>query len=139
MKLNKIKELAAKTLKIGKKRLRFNENRLDETKEAITKQDIRDLVNDKAIIIKEIKGKKTKKKRKTRRRAGSIKINLKKRKKTYMILARKLRAYLSELKKQEKISPEKYKKLRIEIRQKAFKSKANLKERLAKMEEEENA
>ena len=43
MNLQKKKELAARTLTIGKDRIMFNTSRLDEIKEAITKQDIKDL------------------------------------------------------------------------------------------------
>ena len=132
MKLNKIKQLAIKTIKVGKARIVFNANRLDEIKEAITKQDVRDLVSDKAIIIREIKGTRKKVKRKTRRRQGSIKVKVNTRKKDYMTLTRKLRNYLSELRKHGTISQEKFLKLRKEIRAKAFRSKAHLKERIEK-------
>ena len=75
MNLEKKKMLAARTLGVGKARIIFNVARINEIKEAITKQDIRDLAADKAILIREIKGTKKKVKRKTRRRAGSIKKN----------------------------------------------------------------
>ena len=54
MNLKKKKILAAKTLGVGRNRIRLLKSRLDEIKEAITKQDIRDLKNDGAILIKEI-------------------------------------------------------------------------------------
>ena len=128
MKLDKKKQLAVKTLKVGKSRIIFNLTRLDEIKDAITKQDIRDLKQSGAIIIKEIKGTKKNVKRKTRRRAGSIKKKVKKKKKNYMALTRKLRSFIFELKKHETISLEKYKDLRKKIRAKTFRSKAHLKE-----------
>ncbi len=130
MKLNKKKELAAKTLGVGKGRIAFNLNRLNEIKEAITKQDIRELYSDGAISIKEIKGTRTKIKRKTRRRAGSIRKIPGNKKRKYMVLTRKLRAYLQELRRPGKITEEQYQKLRKEIRASAFRSKAHLKERL---------
>ena len=132
MNLDKVKQLAVKTIKVGKARIVFSINRLDEIKEAITKQDIRDLVNDKAIIVKEIKGTRKKVKRKTRRRQGSIKIKVNTRKRDYMDLTRKLRSYLSELRKHNVITQEKFLELRKEIRAKAFRSKAHLKERIEK-------
>ena len=58
MQLNKKKELAARTLNVGIGRIFFNRERLEEIKEAITRQDIRDLVSVKAISVKEIKGRK---------------------------------------------------------------------------------
>ena len=77
MQLNKKKELAARTLKVGKGRIVFNKERLSDIKEAITKQDIRELLRDKAIIITAIQGRRKIVKRKTRRRAGSIKKKVK--------------------------------------------------------------
>lgn len=133
MNLQKKKELAARTLNVGKSRIIFNLSRIDEIKEAITKQDVRDLVKNGAMSIKEIKGSRKKVKRKTRRRAGSIKMKVKTKKKDYMTLTRKLRAYLSELRNQKTISYEDYIKLRKEIRSSNFKSKAHMKERITQM------
>jgi len=130
MKLENKKALAAKTLGVGKGRIVFNRERLSEIKEAITKQDFRDLNKDGAISIKEIKGRKKLVKRKTRRRMGSIKKKVNTRKKDYVTLTRKLRAYIFELKKHGQITLERYRELRKEIRTRAFKSKANIKERL---------
>ena len=72
MQLNKKKELAARTLNIGINKIIFNKERLNEIKEAITKQDIRDLVEEKAITIREVRGRRKNTKRKSRRREGSI-------------------------------------------------------------------
>ena len=132
MKLENKKALAAKTLGVGKGRIIFNRERLSEIKEAITKQDFRDLNKDGAIAVKAIKGRKKIVKRKTRRRVGSVKKKVNTRKRDYMILTRKLRAYIKELLKHSQITAERYRGLRKEIRAKAFKSKSNLKERLVK-------
>lgn len=128
MNLNLKKKLAVKTLGVGKSRIMFNESRLDEIKEAITRQDIRDLVKSKAIIIKEIKGRRKKIKRKTRVREGKRKIKVNISKQKYVKLTRKLRRYVKEMKLQGKIDKEKYKELRRQIKIKMFKSKRNLKE-----------
>lgn len=130
MKLDKKKQLAARTLNISKERIIFNTARLEEIKEAITKQDIRDLVNNKSITIKEIKGRRKLNKRKTRRRIGSRKKTLKNKKQTYVKLTRKLRRFLSDLKIKRIISKEKFTGLRKEIRNYSFKSLAQLKERI---------
>jgi large subunit ribosomal protein L19e len=130
MKLDTKKHLAARTLKVGIRRISFNQARLEEIKEAITKQDIKDLLNDKAITIKEISGRKTIKKRKTRRRVGSKKQNVKSKKRIYMTITRKLRSYLSYLKKVGKIDLEKFTQLRKEIRASSFKSLSHLKDRI---------
>lgn len=125
--LNKRKALAAKVLGVGKNRIVFRDDSLAEIKEAITKQDIRDFYEQGIIIIKEIKGRKTHVKRKTRRGFGKRKMIIKKGKKEYVILTRKLRNHLRELKKQQKLDSEEYKNLRTKIKSRAFKNKAHLK------------
>src|SRR3989338_9702094 len=116
MNLEKKKELAARTLNISKDRVVFNTQRLEEIKSAITKKDIKDLLAGRAIKIKEIKGRKRRSQRKTRRRAGSIRKKAIKKKRQYIILTRKLRRYLSHQKKKGLISKENYQRIRKEIR-----------------------
>jgi large subunit ribosomal protein L19e len=108
MNLNKKKILAARTFNVGKERIIFIQERLDEIKEAITKQDIRDLKQDGAILIKEIKGRTKVKNKKRKRSAGKIRKKLKERKKNYVIITRKLRNYVKELKKHGKLSQEEF-------------------------------
>ena len=127
--LNK-KKLAAKTLSVGIGRVELNNNRLEEIKEAITRQDIKDLVKSGAIKIKEPKGRKKNVKRKQRRRIGKIKLKVKKRKQEYVKITRKLRKYIKNLKDQEKITDEKYTSLRKQIRNRIYKSKRHLMESL---------
>jgi large subunit ribosomal protein L19e len=131
MNLEKKKILASKTLKVGKNRIIFNNERLAEIKEAITKQDIKDLYSSKAISIKEIVGRKKKAKRKTRRRLGSIKQKVNAGKRGYINLTRKLRKYIKELLAQGKIKKEQYVVLRKQIKASAFRSKNHLKEQLS--------
>ena len=128
MNLNNKKSLAARALKVGKERIVFSRGRLEEIKEAITKQDIRDLRNEGAIIVKNIKGRKKNLKKKVKRSTGNIRKKVNKRKQNYVIMTRKLRNYSSELKKQDKLTREEVKEIRKKIRNKAFKSKAHLKE-----------
>lgn len=130
MKLDKKKVLAVRTLGVGRDRIAFNANRLDEIKEAITKQDIRDLYASGAIMIKEIKGSRTIVKRKTRRRHGSIRKTIKGGKAHYMIRTRKLRAYISEMLKQEKITKDQYLQLRKQIKASTYRNKAHMKEHI---------
>lgn len=132
MKLDSKKKLASKALKIGKDRIVFDNERLDEIKESITKQDIKDLKESGAIKIKDVSGRRKIVKRKTRKRAGKIKVKVKNRKQEYVKITRKLRKYISELKNQEKINNEEYRDLRKKIRNRDFKSKRNLKETLEK-------
>ncbi|MEK6945748.1 MAG: 50S ribosomal protein L19e [Nanoarchaeota archaeon] len=130
MNLKKKKTLAAKTLGVGKERIVFLEPRLDEIKEAITKQDIRDLYKEGAIIIKTIKGRITKKKNKSRRGYGKVKINVNKRKKNYVVLTRKFRGMVKDLLNKGIISKQDFVELRKKIKNKQFKSKSHFKEQL---------
>lgn len=133
MDLSKKKSLAARTLGVGEGRIRFNQHSINEIKEAITKQDIRDLVVAKAIFVQPIKGRKANTERK-RRRAGSIRMRPNNRKREYIILTRKLRSYLSEIRKQGKITNEEFATLRKGVRSKVFKNKNNLKEHIQLMQ-----
>ena len=128
MNLRNKKELAKRTFNIGKDRIVFLKSRLEEIKEALTKQDIRDLRQDGAILIKDIKGRKKVKKRKTRKGPGKIKKKIKTRKQDYVIMTRKLRRYVAEMKKQGKLSPVEVKDIRKKIRNRIFRSKAHLKQ-----------
>ena len=130
MKLENKKQLAAHTLGVGKGRVVFNTQRLEEIKEAITKQDIRDLFASGAIFLREIKGRRAVVRRKIRRKSGSIRKPARNKKREYIIITRKLRAYIYELLKLKRLTKEQYIKLRKEIRARIFKSKAQLKERL---------
>ncbi len=133
MNLGKKKALAAKTLKIGRTRIVFLQSRLNEINEAITKQDIRDLNKSGAIIIKGIKGKRKKEKRKIKRSLGNIRKKVNKRKREYLVLTRKLRRYLSEIKKQKKLSDEEIEGIRKRIRNRMFRSKSHLKEHIQEL------
>ena len=97
MNLRNKKDLAARTLKVGKGRIMFVEARRDEIKEAITKQDMRDLHADGAIRVKEISGRKAKVKKKGRRTTGKIRKKVNTRKRDYVLMTRKLRGYTAEM------------------------------------------
>ena len=129
MNLKAKKELVARTLGVGIGRIKFVESRVDEIKEALTKQDIRDLYNDKAIIISEVKGRKKKDKKMKRRSIGNVRKRVNMRKQKYVKLTRKLRRYLNEIK--SKISKKDKEEIRKRIKNKGFKSKSELKEYLA--------
>ncbi len=128
MNLGKKKGLASRALKLKKDRIVFLQSRLDEIKEAITKQDIMDLKREGAIVIKDIKGKRKNIGKGRKRSPGNIRKKVNRRKKDYVIMTRKLRKYTAEMKKQEKISKEDATEIRKKIRNKIFRSKAHLKE-----------
>tara|TARA_Y100000034_G_C6661821_1_gene290188 strand:- start:100 stop:507 length:408 start_codon:yes stop_codon:yes gene_type:complete len=133
MNLRKKKELAAKTLRVGKERIVFIHSRKEEIKEAITKQDIRDLTKEGAIVVKDVKGRKKIERRKNKRSTGKIKKKVNTRKKDYVIMTRKLRGYLTSVKESLSLSKEEVKEIRNRIRNKKFRSKAVLKEYLGGM------
>lgn len=130
MNLRKKRQLASRVLDVGMKRIWFDSNRLNEIKEAITAQDIRDLFKSKAIEVKQIAGRKNKRERNTRRKQGKIKKSLNMRKKNYIFLVRKLRKHLKLLRKQKKISRDIYNKLRREAKSGKFKNKQNMMEEI---------
>jgi len=127
MNLAKKKKLAERTFKVGKKRIVFLKSGLEDIKDAITKQDMRDRYEEGTIIIKEKKGR-TKIRKRKKRTAGNVRKRVKKRKQQYATITRKLRGYVLELKKQGRISNEEAKDLRKKIRNRIFRSKSHLKE-----------
>src|SRR3989338_2245376 len=135
MNLSKKKELAKRAFGIGKDRIIFVESRLDEIKDAITKQDMRDLRGSGAIIIKEASGRRGAK-NKGRRGAGKIIKSTKIRKKDYVVLTRKLRKHIAEIKRSGEITKDKLDDTRKKIRNRIFRSKAHLREHLGGMSNE---
>ncbi len=134
MKLDKKKALAARIFGVGKKRIIFVEPRLDEIKEAITKDDIRALRADGAIIIREIKAKRSTQKRKVKRSPGNIRKNAKNRKREYITITRKLRKDVQDLKNKNLLTKEQTVDIRKKIRNRYFRSKSHLKEYISTLE-----
>jgi len=130
MNLRKKKLLAAKVLNLGKDKIVFVKPRLDEIKEAITKQDIRDLYKSGAIIVKNSGGRKKIARRKRKRGVGKVKKTLDNRKRTYIILTRKLRRYAKDLENEGEINRGELNKIRQGIRNRIFRSKSHLKEQI---------
>lgn len=130
MQLGKKKELAAKVLGVGKGRIAFTKGREGEIKEAISRMDIQDLHKSGAITIKEVKGRKKIVKRKNRRRTGKVKQKVSNRKSEYVIITRKLRAYVRGAFRIGKINAEEKQEIRKQIRARKFRSKRQLKEHL---------
>ncbi|MEM2932771.1 MAG: 50S ribosomal protein L19e [Candidatus Pacearchaeota archaeon] len=128
------KRLAARIMKVGLGRVKFDPERLDEIKDAITRKDIEELIKDKAITKKPVKGykrragrKRQARKKKGRKRGpGKIKKYIVRRKREYVILIRNLRAYLKALKNRGVINSKEYKKLRKFAKSGLFKSKKAL-------------
>ena len=137
MNLRKKKSLAMRALGLGKEKIVFITSRLDEIKEAITKQDIRDLKKDGAIVIKDKKGKR-KVKKKVKKSVGNVRKKVGKRKREYMLVTRKLRRYVAESKKQGVLTRDEVIEIRKKIRNRDFKSKANLKDYIENITKEKS-
>lgn len=132
------KRLAGQLLNASKKRIKFDPERLADIKEAITKTDIRQLIDDKAIT-------KTQEKGVSRARANKIKSQKSKgkqkgpgtrkgkrtarapRKETWMNKIRSQRQLLNELKDNENISKETYRSLYKKAKGGFFRSKRHIK------------
>lgn len=132
MNLNKKKELAKRTFGVGKDRIVFVASRVADIKEAITKQDMRDLLSQGAIMIKNVKGRRKVVKSKSRS-VGNARKRVDKEKRNYIILTRKLRIHVSDAKKGGKVSKEHFDGLRKKIKNREFRSKAHLNEHLQEM------
>ena len=126
MNLRNKKKLVARTFNVGIDRVIIKEG--NEIKEAITRQDINDLVLRGLIEIKCQKGTKKKIRRKLRRRSGSVKFTVGTRKRDYMTLVRKLRGHLKSLKRKGLIGKEKFYELMKKVKAKDFRSLPYLKE-----------
>lgn len=124
MNLRTKKKLIARVLGVGKGRIIINSP--EDLKEAITRQDIRDLIASRAITLKEENGRRTIEKRKNRRGPGKVKKTVNRRKKEYMLITRKLRKVAKGLKSKIK----NYEEVRKKIKSRQFRSLAQFQEYL---------
>jgi large subunit ribosomal protein L19e len=136
MNLRAKKQLAANTFGVGNSRIKFVNERIDEIKEAITKQDMRNLQKDGAIIIKEIRGRSKNVNGDKKRHVGKVRRKVNTRKRDYVILTRKLRKLVAEKKKRGELKRDEIKKIRERIRNKIYKSKSHLNEIFGEMKNE---
>lgn len=136
MNLASKRELAARTLGVGKGRILFITSRIAEIQEAITKQDIRDLVASGAIVVRQPQGRRKVERRTTRRRAGSIKKRVSTGKKEYVTSVRRFRAHIKDAKRKSSLKKEHYTVLRKEIRSRHIRTKAQLKDRIAALQKQ---
>lgn len=126
MNLRNKKKLMARVLKVGANKIRLNSGMKEEIKEAITRQDMRDLMKEKIISLREGKGRKSKIKSSGRRGFGSVKRHKKGR--YYVKITRKLRNYLKSLREKNKIGREEYHVLRKKIKAGIFKDLNHLRQ-----------
>ncbi|QQG39241.1 MAG: 50S ribosomal protein L19e [Candidatus Woesearchaeota archaeon] len=138
MNLRVQRRIAASVLGVGLKKVRFDPERLNDIKEAITKSDIRSLISNKVIIAKQDKGtskfrvRKIKlQKRKGRRKGqGSRKGTFKARtdiKSVWISRLRIQRAFIRNLKEKNLITSKDYKTLMLKAKGGFFRSKRHIK------------
>jgi len=138
MKLKLQKRIACSLKKVGKKRIKFNEESLAEIKEAITKKDIQSLIKEKKIKIKKVNAtsrvranKRLKQRRKGRQkglgtRKGRRTARLP-RKRSWILKIRVQRNFLKELKSKDILDAKTYKKLYLRAKSGFFRSRNHLK------------
>ncbi len=131
MNLEKKKQIISRMLGVGKGRIKFNPERITDIEDAVTKQELRSLINDGVIYVIPAKGQKTKKEEKKRRGYGSRKGKKTARmgkKERWVTQVRALRNYLKSVKTQ--VSKEKYWEAYRKIKGGEIKTIARLKEYL---------
>jgi large subunit ribosomal protein L19e len=135
------RRMAASILKCGIRRVWMDNDRLEEIAKAVTKDDIRILINGKAIKSKQIRGissgrKKynTKQKEKGRRRGQGTRKGAKyarlPKKGRWIQTIRPLRSYLKTLRDEKQINNSIYRKYYIKAKGGEFRSKQHLKSHL---------
>lgn len=137
MNLSIVKRLAAEVLGVGESRVYIDPSRLDEAASAVTKEDVRKLIEKGVISAKPVKGtsrararlRHLKKRRGLRRGEGSRKgsvANLEKR--LWIARVRSLREFLRLLRDRKIIDVKTYRRLYKLVKGGVFHSKAHLKE-----------
>jgi large subunit ribosomal protein L19e len=138
MKLKNQKRIAAQVLKVGKTSVRFDPERLSDIKEAITKADIRGLINDKAItsrphgsqskarLRKRLDQKRKGRQQGSGKRKGKKTARLSK-KLIWMVKTRVQRGYIKELREKKLIEVKIYRELYKKIKGNYFRSKNHIK------------
>jgi large subunit ribosomal protein L19e len=131
------RRMAASILKCGKHRVWMDQDRLDEIARAVTKDDIRVLINGKAIRAKQKKGISSgrkhyvmNQKEKGRRKGYGSRKGAKyarfPRKQQWIRTIRPLRAYLKELRDEKKLPPSMYRKYYRKAKGGEFRSRRHL-------------
>jgi len=131
------KRMVKSLLKIGLKRVKLNQEGLEEIKGALTKKDVKNLIKKKVIIIKQKKGqsrsrirKHLEQKRKGRRkgigsRKGKKTARLKP-KKIWMNTIRAQRKIIKEIRDKKLITPQMYRKIYLKSKGGFFRSKRHI-------------
>jgi len=144
MNLSGQRRLAARLLKVGQTRVKFNPERIEDIDEALTKDDIRALISSGALVKKQKKGisrgrareKKAQQKKGRRRGSGKRKgtVNARVPKKRAWIS--KIRAIRDELKKMREtgdLTASEYRRLYLQAKGNLFQSRRHLHEHIQRI------
>jgi large subunit ribosomal protein L19e len=129
-KLTLQRRIAAKILKVGENRVWLDPSKTEEIKKAVTRADVRKLIEKKIIkaLPKELK--KPKEKKEKKRGPGSKKggkYSKLGRKRRWIMTVRPLRKMLKELRDSGKIDRKTYRELYLKVKGGMFRSRAHLK------------
>lgn len=123
-----VKRLAADILKVGRNRIRIKEGENSRVTEALTREDVRGLIDDGAVYGMAYVGPRSKPKRKRQGRGKrkGTKFSRKGSKETWMERIRAQRKYLGELLKSGELQAEYKRKVYLKVKGGAFKGKKAL-------------
>ena len=133
MNLKNQKRIAAQLLKVGKNKIEFDQSKLPEIKEAITKSDIRSLIASKIIKKKKlpfqsrasarkIKKQKSKGRRKGRGSRKGTSTSRLSRKRSWILKVRSQRKFIANLKNTKKVTSKVYRELYKMIKSNKFRT-----------------
>jgi len=138
MSLEYVKELASKVAGVGKSRIYIDPQYYDRVSTVISREEVRKLIEDGIIKIKQKRGQVWRKekirKRRKRRGPGSKKgKRIKVKKEEYVLRVRGLRKFLRELYDRGAMDSETYRKLRMMIKAGVIRSKSRIKSYLEQL------
>jgi large subunit ribosomal protein L19e len=132
MQLKLQRRLAADILGVGENRIRFDPERLEEIADAITREDVRALIEEGAIYAAPVKGQTRNRAKETRVRKGGKYTTLTK-KERWIMRVRPQRRYLRRLRDHGIIDRSLYRKLYLQVKAGRFKSIADIRNLLIEM------
>jgi large subunit ribosomal protein L19e len=132
MQLKLQRRLAADILGVGENRIRFDPERLEDLADAITREDVRALIEEGAIYAAPVRGQTRNRAKETRVRKGGKYATLTK-KERWIMRVRPQRRYLRRLRDHGIIDRSLYRKLYLQVKAGRFKSIADIRNLLIEM------
>jgi len=132
MQLKLQRRLAADIMGVGENRVRFDPERLEDIADAITREDVRALIEEGAIYAAPVRGQTRNRVKETRVRKGGKYATLTK-KERWIMRVRPQRRYLRRLRDRGVIDRSLYRKLYLQVKAGRFKSIADIRNLLIDM------